>query len=185
MNAEQQIIAKRINDSIFSVGKTLLGQSLYRVVWSDNETEFRRGTFRDYLGSIFIREVVEVREVPKYNYISARWVLERWIPPELAINPELPNSRWGSYEPVYVFQDKGGKALPMNEKVVKYIISLAESNTRLTPEERLALEDEKENKEMQAYLDYLDANSVTRSLLGEMGEESKVQNLKLETEKVQ
>lgn len=164
MNTEQQSYADLVNRNLKVGGTNLLGQPLYRIIWSDNELEKRIGTFKDYFGGIFIREVREARLVPKYNYISERWVLERWIPPELCYNPELPDSQWGSFEPIYVFQDKYGKALPFSERVVHFIINLAEKQTKITPEERKAEYDAKEEKEIQEYIESLEISPITNAL---------------------
>lgn len=164
MDISQQSYADTINKKLLIGGSNLLGQPLYKLVWSDNELELRRGIFREFVGPIFVRETVGVKQVLKYNYIHARWILERWIPPELCYNPELPNSRWGSYEPIYVFQDKFGNALPFSEKVVFFIIRLAEKQTRVTPEERLTEAQEKEEKEIQEYIDSLEISPITNAL---------------------
>lgn len=92
-----------------------------RLVWSDDARELRFGTFNEYHGSIFLRQFIGVREVQKYSWIKSRWVLERWYPPEIVNNPELPESVKGSYEPVYIFQDRHEKPLPLSLRVVELI----------------------------------------------------------------
>lgn len=110
-----------INKYLTRWGKTLQGDPIMRLVWSDEMLELRFGTFNDYHGSIFLRQFTGVREVPKYPWVKSRWVLERWYPPNIAYNPELPESVKGSYEPVYVFQDRHDKALPLSLRVVELI----------------------------------------------------------------
>jgi hypothetical protein len=97
-----------LNQYLKAHGVNDFGQPLYRVVWSDFQLEHRRGVFRDFIGKIFLREFVGVKEVPKYNFIKERWILERWFPPSMAWHPELPDSSQGNYEPLYVFQDRLG-----------------------------------------------------------------------------
>jgi hypothetical protein len=164
MDTSQQSYANVINSRLGDQGRNLFDQPLYKLVWSDNETELRRGVFREFIGSIFVRETIGVKQVPKYNYLPNRWILERWCPPEIAFNAELPNSRWGSYEPIYVFQDKFGNPLPFSEKVVFFIISLAEKSTRVTPEERMTEAQEKENKEIEEYVDSLEISEISNAL---------------------
>lgn len=113
----------RLNRFLFSQGLTLEGKALYRLVWSDTETEFRKGTFREFYGKIFLREFNGVREVKKYNYIHERWILEKWAPGNLTANRETPNSSNGDYIPVYVFEDSKGNYLPPNRKVLDFILA--------------------------------------------------------------
>lgn len=60
--------------------------------------------------------------MPKYSYLKGKWVLERWIDPALAYNPEIPDSSQGSYEPLYVFQDVNGNSLEINEEFMNMVI---------------------------------------------------------------
>ena len=153
-----------INQQITSFGKNLREEPLYRIVWSDYQTELRYGRFREFFGKIFLREIVGTKEVPKYNFISERWILERWFPPEQVYNPEIPMSAQGSYEPIYVFQDKFGGYLHPNQRVTEIIIGRAEHPIRKTPEERKTEEEEREEKEIQYYMDYLEVSPITNAL---------------------
>lgn len=153
-----------INEQLKKFGHGSLNEPLYRIVWSDGEIELRRGTFRDYAGNLFIREVTETRWTKKYNYISERWIMERLIPPEVCYNPELPGSQFGSYEPIYVFQDKNGKFLPLNARVAEFLVNLAEKRTKLTEQELINEELEKEDEEVKYYMDYLEVSPITNAL---------------------
>src|SRR5229473_604785 len=112
-----------INDHLKQYGLNDFRQPLYRIVWSDYQTEHRRGIFREFLGKTFLREFIGIKEVPKYNYILERWILERWFPGNMTYCPEIPESISGSYEPIYVFQDKFGNFLPVNLKVAELIVA--------------------------------------------------------------
>lgn len=114
---------RTINDYLRRWGKNDRGQPLVRLVWSDHQREVRFGEFNEFYGSIFIRTVKGAKEVSKYSWVQERWVLECWIPPSLAYTPELPESTQGSYEPIYIFQDKFGNALEPNLRVVELICS--------------------------------------------------------------
>ncbi len=84
------------------------GHPLYRLVWSDSQIEKRFGTWQEWAGDIFIREFTGIKEVPKYPYAAARWILERregHIP-----NPELPEQI--CYEPKWVFENEEGPVDP-------------------------------------------------------------------------
>ena len=113
-----------LNTYLKSQGKTLTGEYLYRLIWSEKALERRKGLFRDFTESgLFIREVIEVRLTKKYNYIKDRWILEKWAPGELTRNPETPDAVNGDYIPVYVFEDKDGNYLQPTEKVLRFIIN--------------------------------------------------------------
>jgi len=95
---------------------------MFRVVFSDNQLEKRLGTYEDYTkAGIYIRTVTEVREVPKYQWIVGRWVLERLVViPEVNM-PELPMTKL-SYEPLWVFENQSGDYLPPRIDAAKIII---------------------------------------------------------------
>ena len=153
-----------INEKLKEHGLNLFDAPLYRVVWSDTQLERRRGVWRVMFGEIFLREETGVREVPKYNYILERWILERWFPPTMAWNPELPDSSQGDYIPLYVFQDKHGNPLPVVEKVVTRIIHMAENPVHITEEQRIQELKDKEDKEVEEYMDALEISPITNAL---------------------
>jgi hypothetical protein len=108
--------------SLFGID-TMTGRSIWRIVFSEDQFEKRLGTYDDFTESgIFIRTVTEVREVPKYRqWIQNKFVLERLvIVPEIN-RDELPISKL-SYEPMFVFEDKRGNALPPKMEVCKIVI---------------------------------------------------------------
>lgn len=84
-------------------GKTLDGKPRFRVVWSDDQFEFRKGEFNEFSGPIFIRTVVGVKQVPKYSYIKERWILEMFVEGSAVRISELMGVT-STYEPMYVFQ---------------------------------------------------------------------------------
>lgn len=153
-----------INQQLQLHGLNLKGEPLYRIVWSDFQTEIRYGRFREFMGKLFLREFIGTKEVPKYNFLSERWVLERWLLPELVYTPELPGSSQGSYEPIYVFQDKHGNYLPPNLKAAEFVVSRAEHPVHTTQEERMNEKDEIERKEIEFYMDALEVSPITNAL---------------------
>ncbi len=102
-----------------SFGSTLDGKPFFRLVWSDSEFEFRKGTYNEFYGQIFLRKIEGVRNVPKYNYIHQRWILERWSPPWMVQTNEIVNHN--GYEPLYLFEDKNGNYLDPNLKVCSFV----------------------------------------------------------------
>ncbi|MFI5420539.1 MAG: hypothetical protein ACHQ1H_06190 [Nitrososphaerales archaeon] len=150
-------------------GKVPSGAPLFKLVWSNSETELRSGTFEDYTtGGLFIRTFVGTRRVLKYNYIIDRWILEKWFPPELTISHELPDSKNGSYEPLYVFEDKKGNYLPPNLKALNFLIEQTRQPNRSTPEQLINALLEKEEKEVKEIEDSLDLSPIQNAL--HMGE---------------
>ena len=123
-----------LNKKLADRGRSLDGRPIWRIVWSTSQREMRRGKFSDYYGKIFLREVEEVRNVPKYWYNPDRWVLERltFLPPNAAIHKELLSQTSsldiqtpvynGTYEPIYVFEDKDKNPLPLHELVLEAIM---------------------------------------------------------------
>jgi len=141
-------LLKQVNDLLArELGESLFNRPNYRVIWSTGETEKRFGTFSDYYGKIFLRTVSEVRTVLKYPNDQDRWILERI---QSAVgNPELTEDF--SYEPIYVFKDKRGFHLPLNMRVIEFLVkrikqppSTQEIRTQMEEEEAAAEEREVE-----------------------------------------
>lgn len=102
---------------------TITGQAIWRIVWSDDQFEKRYATYTDFTpNGLFIREVTELREVPKYR----QWVHHKHILERLVLIPEtnmieLPGQRV-SYELLYTFQDKDSNPLPPRIDVCQILI---------------------------------------------------------------
>jgi len=116
-------VHRTINDYLKRWGVNPQGDPIMRLVWSDDQRELRRGEFNEFYGDILLRTVTGVQEVPKYSWIHERWILERWAPPESVKHDDLPEWQKGSYEPIYVFQDKFERLLPLSLRVVELICS--------------------------------------------------------------
>lgn len=161
--------AAKINKFLkgFGINQIDTKQPMFRLVWAPDQRELRRGEFNVYAGEIFIRTEVGVREMPKYPYIGERYVLEQWYPPVLSYSEELPNSKYGSYEPLYVFEDKNRNKLPLNIKVVEMIM-YAKFNDRQSPDQRKSRlateEDEKDQKETKYFEEVIDTSDITSLL---------------------
>jgi len=130
-------------------GLNRYGQPNYRAVWGWSRLGWIGGKWvdRDARGEV-IREVVEVRHVPKYEPFD-RWHIERWIPPELYGSP----SRWyamtaevqgaelvhalgpypseGEYEHCLTLESRG-EFLPLDAASVEHIVRMIEFS-RLVP----------------------------------------------------
>lgn len=105
--------------------------------------------------------------VKKYNYIKDCWILEQFAPPELVNVEELPESRDGGYEPLYVFRDSKFRPLPLNMRVVQIIVSraLAPSVSRMERASEDREEERKRDQEEQFFLEEALDLSAMQSLL--------------------
>lgn len=145
--------AKEINRVLEKVyGKNLKGEPIFRISFSDTQIEKRFGKFAEFSGPIFLREFCGLREVPKYPYLKAKYVLERWMPPSLAHTHEIPGTSEGSYEPVYVYQTADGEALSPIEIVAHKIIQ--QLFNPILPGDRQSRIKTEEDKFVAAEIDY-------------------------------
>lgn len=130
-------------------GLNRYGEPNYRAVWGWSRLGWIGGKWvdRDERGEV-IREVVEVRHVPKYEPFD-RWHIEKWIPPELYGSP----ARWyemtaevegaqlvealgpypseGEYEHCLTLESRG-EFLPLDAASVERIVRMIEFS-RLVP----------------------------------------------------
>ena len=127
MNSDLRVV-NAINRRLHKEYRVLDGRPIYRIVWSEDELELRKGKFTDWYGSIFIREYFAVKRVRKYWHLkNPCYVLEKLIfirgKEELKeIASELLEVSRGSYEPLYTFCDSESNPLPVNWKVVDLIL---------------------------------------------------------------
>ena len=141
-------------------GSDFASRPWFRVVFANDQKEMRHGVFADYCGNIFLREYVGVREVPKYQGIAADcWVLEKLTHGN---NPELTDNF--SYEPIWVFQDKEGKAVPPRWWAIEMLLHELLYGTKTTPQsEQLAYDNE--DKKAIEYFESMIDTSPTESRL--------------------
>lgn len=145
-------------------GKALDGKPLYRLIWSSNAFEWRKGVFRDFYGSIFLREYVGAKYVPKYSYLPSRWILEKYFPD--AHSEALPV--YDRYEPIFAFQDKDCNPLPVSLKMVELLVGFDRRSERRGSENN-ALEDQTmfeklDEKEFNQILDSIDSSPIASLL---------------------
>lgn len=111
---EIKVINQRLKD-YFGVFEN--GESNFRVVWSDDLTEKR---LTDQTDSGFKLTQPIMQEVPKYSYIKQRYILERIVPVPVQQLNDLTTKL--SYEPIWVFEDAYGNALPPIWEAVNILI---------------------------------------------------------------
>jgi hypothetical protein len=155
---ENRFLAEKFGTDIF-------GHAFFRVVWSEDMTEIRFGKFNEFVGDRFIRTVTGNHRVRKYNYIHSRWILEKYFPPEVAFNEMIPESREGSYEPIFVFEDKDANPLPITLRVLDLLCSASSGKLRKADAtEMRAFHEKLEQKEIQDFIDSIDTSPL-QSLL--------------------
>lgn len=149
---------KRLNKKLDETyGRSVDGRPIFRIVWSDSQTEKRVGTFREYIGPIFLREETKLAERKKYPDIKSRWILEKLIFPPAPYCYELDLIN-GSYEPIWTFEGKGGIFVKPEwwacEQLCKFAIYGPER--RLTASELEDIDQKAFEKEVQHNLDVLE-----------------------------
>jgi hypothetical protein len=154
--ADDKTLIDAINLNLKQNFTVLDGRPIYRLVWSDDLTEKRIGTFTDWYGHIMIRqEHKALREVKKYWYITPPcWILEKLVfvsgyQALKDIVEELEGARNGLYETLYAFRNpETGALLPVNQRVVDIILhTLHNPQKRMSKadfDEMQRLEEEKE-----------------------------------------
>ena len=77
----------------------------YRAVWGWNRLAWIGGKFaeRDPATGSLLREIVELRQEPKYPAVN-RWHIEKWMPPETYGSPRA----WGAQ----TMEVEGGRSIP-------------------------------------------------------------------------
>lgn len=88
------------------------------------------------------------------------------IPPEFAANSELPDSKNGSYEPLYVFEDKDGNFLHPTRKAVEFLVNYCK-NADTSGDKKCRIQNEYdavEDKKIEQEVDSLDLSPLQNSL---------------------
>lgn len=94
------------------------GQAIFRIVWADDQLEKRRVQVTDSGVELLYPEVMEVK---KYAYLKEVYVLERLVLVPKENQYELLDVMQ-SYEPIWVFRDSEGNALPPIWEATKFIV---------------------------------------------------------------
>ena len=150
-------------------GLNRFGDPNYRVVWGWNRLAWIGGKFedRDQHGTL-LREVVELRQEPKYAQVN-RWHVERWVPPEAYGSPRLwyaqtvetangvrvaalgPYPARGEYEHCFTIQGVAGEFVQLTTTIVERVAQAIEwSRSRPKGKGRAKLY-EREEREERAY----------------------------------
>jgi hypothetical protein len=155
-------------------GRNRFGEPNFRVVWGWSRLELVGGKWcdRDAYGSL-IREVVELREVPKY-FPHERWHVERWMPPEAYGSPEEwyrqtvetangrsvpalgPFPSRGEWEHCFTIQTPGGEFLALTSEICDYVVRAVEwsrGQSKAVKREALYRNEERRRSEYDRFVD--------------------------------
>jgi hypothetical protein len=121
-------------------GVNRFGEANYRALWGWNRLAWIGGNFeeRDPETGSLLREVVELRQEPKYPAVN-RWHIERWVPPEVYGSPrawysqtiEIANGRSvpalgpypsrGDYEHCFTLAGPRGEFVQLTPTIAEHI----------------------------------------------------------------
>jgi hypothetical protein len=130
-------------------GVNRFGEPNFRVVWGWSRLGWIGGrwTDRDANGNV-IREIVELRQEPKYVPVN-RWHVERWMPPDAYGSPEEwrtqtteiedgiripalgPYPSRGEYEHCFTLANPDGGFMALNPTVCDWVVRAIEWARRL------------------------------------------------------
>jgi len=126
-------------------GANRFGEANYRAVWGWNRLAWIGGKFedRDPATASLLREVVELRQEPKYPAVN-RWHIERWVPPEVYGSPRAwyaqtierengvsiptlgPYPSRGEYEHCFTLEGPRGEFIQLTPTIAEHIASAIE-----------------------------------------------------------
>lgn len=141
-------------------GVNRFGKPNYQCVWGEDRFEWIGGLWKDWSehGTIFLREVFEARYVRKYQppvFHSARWYVEKWMPPEaygsrdswernmreyfngssIAAAGCYPSH--GDYEHIFTVVGPNGSFVQITPEIARLAIELNKANAEKTVGERM------------------------------------------------
>ena len=162
-------VARRLH---IAGGSNRFGQPNYRAVWGWSRLGWVGGKWEDRnaAGEI-LREVVELRYVPKYAPHD-RWHIERWLPPEAYGSPrqwysqtiELAGGRnipalgpypdCGEYEHCFTLEDSQGGFVQLTPTVAEYIARAIEAGRHVSAAQRRRALQAREERAEKSYDDW-------------------------------
>jgi hypothetical protein len=137
-----ETVARRLE---LAGGSNRLGEPNYRAVWGWNRLAWIGGKFedRDPATGSLLREVVELRQEPKYPAVN-RWHIERWLPPEAYGSPRQwyaqtierenglsipalgPYPSRGEYEHCFTLEGPRGEFIQLTPTIAEHIARAVE-----------------------------------------------------------
>lgn len=136
------------------------GRPWFRISWSTTQRETRWGIFREFVGSIFLREYRGVKEnAHKYSWIKDRWILEKLTLPPRSLKywtPEIIGLENGSYEPVWCFNKNGEYQKPEWWACQRLVKAALVGPFKMNQDDLDTLEREKFEKEVNTGIEILE-----------------------------
>lgn len=162
-----EVVAQRLE---LAGGRNRLGEPNYRAVWGWNRLAWIGGKFeeRDPATGSFLREVVELRQEPKYPAVN-RWHIEKWMPPEAYGSPRAwyaqtverengisipalgPYPSRGEYEHCFTLQGPRGEFLQLTPTAAEHIARAIEWSRHAPKSARKRKLYEREDRQEQQY----------------------------------
>jgi hypothetical protein len=151
-------------------GINRFGEANYRAMWGWNRLAWIGGKFEDRdpeTGSL-LREVVELRQEPKYPAVN-RWHIERWVPPEVHGSPRAwyaqtierangisipalgPYPSRGEYEHCFTLEGPSGEFVQLTPTVAEHIARAIEFSRHTPRSHKRRSVDDREQREERAY----------------------------------
>ena len=153
-------------------GINRFGEPNFRAVWGWSRLTWIGGKWedRDASGTL-VREVVELRQVPKY-YPLNRWHIERWVPPEVYGSPaqwyasatggvEIERGRnipalgpypaRGEYEHCFTLEGPRGEFVQLTPTVAEYVARAIEFSRSVPTRRRRQALVERDARDQREY----------------------------------
>jgi hypothetical protein len=151
-------------------GINRLGEPNYRAIWGRNRLAWIGGKFeeRDPATGSLLREVVELRQEPKYPAVN-RWHIERWVPPEVYGSPRAwyaqtierangvsipalgPYPSRGEYEHCFTLEGSDGEFVQLTPTVAEHIARAIEFSRHAPRSRKRRSINEREARADRAY----------------------------------
>ncbi len=151
-------------------GINRFGEPNYRAVWGWNRLAWIGGKFaeRDPATGSLLREVVELRQEPKYPAVN-RWHIERWLAPEIYGSPRQwysqtverengvsipalgPYPSRGEYEHCFTLEGPRGEFIQLTPSVAEHIARAIEWSRKFPRASRRARLHERERRAERHY----------------------------------
>jgi hypothetical protein len=145
----------------------------YRAVWGWNRLAWIGGKFeeRDPATGSLLREVVELRQEPKYPAVN-RWHMERWVPPEVYCSPRAwyaqtierengvsipalgPYPSRGEYEHCFTLEGPRGEFVQLTPTIAEHIAGAIDWSRKFRRAKQRHGLYEREAREDRAYEDW-------------------------------
>jgi len=182
-------------EQLNKAGKNRFGGPNFRIIWGPDRMEWIGGLWvdRDETTGLVLRRKAEERHVPRYSVAKPRWIVEKWLPPEMYGSPETwirenevrdpdtneiligiqgmgPYPVEGEYEQCFTFEDDKGNAYKPNIRMLEILVWSITSSQGFSTKMRMnAINDRlKRNEEAKRKLAHEIAEDALPAFRGNM-----------------